>query len=70
MYFNLEAEMSRSGIKNDDIAKVIDKDERTVRNKKAGITPFTFNETILIRDKFFPKLTLEYLFEKAPTNNE
>ena len=65
MYANLEAEMTRVGIKNEDIAKVIKRDERTVRNKRAGVTAFTLDETLAIRDKFFPELSLEYLFERT-----
>ena len=64
MYPNLEAEMTRNGIKNEDIAKAIDRDERTVRNKRSGATEFTFNEALAIRDKFFPSLTLEYIFKQ------
>ena len=65
MYSNLEAEMTRNGIKNGDIAKVIKKDERTVRNKRAGTTEFTLTETFAIRDNFFPELSLEYLFKQT-----
>ena len=65
MYPNLEAEMVRKGIKNEDIAKAIDRDERTIRNKRSGSTEFTFNEVLIIRDKFFPIHTLEYLFEQS-----
>lgn len=65
MYANLEAEMTRVGIKNEDLAKVIGRDERTVRNKRAGVTEFTLNETLAIRGKFFPNMTLEYLFERS-----
>lgn len=64
MYANLEAEMTRIDIKNEDIAKVIKRDERTVRNKRAGVTAFTLDETFAIRDNFFPELSLEYLFKR------
>lgn len=64
MYPNLEAEMTRNGIKNEDIAKAIGRDERTVRNKRSGATEFTFSEALAIRDKFFPSLTLEYIFKQ------
>ena len=70
MYFNLEAEMVRSGLKNEDLAKAIKRDERTVRNKRSGTTEFTLNETFIIRDTFFPKLSLEYLFEKTEHTEE
>lgn len=65
MYKNLEAEMIRYDVSNDDIAKVINKNSRTVRNKRAGTTVFTLPEIIAIRDTFFPKLKLEYLFEQT-----
>lgn len=68
MYPNLEAEMARKKIRNEAIAKVIDKDVRSVRNKKAGVTEFTFNETVQIRDKFFPGVSLEYLFEQEDSD--
>ena len=65
MYRNLKAEMIRNNINNDDIAKAIHKDARTVRNKMSGATQFTFPETTIIRDSFFPKLKLEYLIEQS-----
>lgn len=65
MYPNLEAEMARNNVRNEDIAKAIKKDERTIRNKRSGATDFTWNETLIIRDVFFPNLQLEYLFEKS-----
>ena len=65
MYPNLEAEMVRNGIKNEDLAKAIERDERTIRNKKSGTTEFTFNEALVIRNKFFPVHALEYLFEQS-----
>lgn len=65
MYPNLEAEMARNNVRNEDIAKAIKKDVRTVRNKRSGVTEFTWNETLIIRDKFFQKLTLEYLFNQS-----
>lgn len=64
MYRNLRAEMVKLDISNDDISKLIHKDARTVRNRMSGATDFTFSETILIRDSFFPKMKLEYLFKR------
>lgn len=65
MYPNLEAEMARNNVRNEDIAKAIKKDERTIRNKRSGVTDFTWNETLIIRNVFFPSLQLEYLFEQS-----
>lgn len=65
MYPNLEAEMVRHNIKNDDIAKALGRDSRTIRSKRSGTTDFTLTETFLIKETFFPKLKLEYLFEQS-----
>lgn len=65
MYKNLKAEMARHDVKNLDIAKTINKDPRTVTNKITGVTEFTIEETFRIKDTFFPKLELEYLFEQT-----
>jgi len=64
MYHNLEAEMARNSIDVNDIAKAIDVNEKTVRNKLSGKTKFIFDETIMIKDTFFPDLDLQYLFAK------
>ena len=64
MYPNLEAEMKRRNISNDDIAKVLNKGARTIRSKRSGESEFTLNECMMIRDSFFVSLTIEYLFSK------
>lgn len=56
--------MIRSEVSNEDISRAIDRDVRTVRNKMSGTTEFTFSEATIIRDNFFPTVSLEYLFEK------
>lgn len=64
MYSNLEAEMRRHGISNEECAEAIGKDVRTFRNKKNGISDFSISESRMIRDLFFPTLELDYLFEQ------
>ena len=70
MYANLEAEMIRTGVENRDLARIIGKNERTVRNKKSGETEFTYAEALAIRDNLFPELTLEYLMKKTTNVSE
>lgn len=65
MLNNLKAEMARYGVSSADIAKAIEKAERSVRDKIKGVYDFTLPEAILVRDKFFPGMSLEYLFEGA-----
>lgn len=73
MNANLYAEMKRFGVSVHDIQSAIGKTEKTVFNKLSGRTEFTFPETVVIRDSFFPSQRLEYLFApsvKAKRNGE
>lgn len=65
MLRNLLAEIGRNRIKQIDIAKALKVNEKTLRNKLNQITAFTFPETVIIRDEFFPDLDLEYLFANS-----
>lgn len=59
---NLEAEMARYGVTNNDIKSLLGCSDRTVTNKLNGETDFTVPEALKIRNTFFPNLRLEYLF--------
>lgn len=60
---NLSAEMVRFGIGVPDLQRVLNCTDRTVRNKLSGVTEFSVNEALTIRDSFFPGLRIEYLFQ-------
>ena len=62
MFPNLNAELSRYNIDAKGLAKIIGCSEKTARNKLKGLTEFTLSE-IQAMLKFFPGLTLAYLFE-------
>lgn len=62
MLNNLKAEMARADITRADIAKEVGKTPKAVSDKLRGKTPFTLEEAIKIRVKFFPDMELEYLF--------
>lgn len=62
MKHNLEAEISRKGIKKKDIAAELRIDEKTLRNKIKGQTDFVWSEAVQIRDRFFPDIDINYLF--------
>lgn len=70
MLSNLKAEIARKDLKTEDIAKALDVNEKTVRNKISGITPFTFPESLVVRDSFFPELDIEYLFRESQEKPE
>ena len=63
MFPNLRAEMARGNIKATIMAEVLEISYDSVINKINGRTDFTRTEIFKIRDKFFPSLTLEYLFK-------
>lgn len=64
MYPNLNAEIARHGIKTKDIVKVLGISEKSVRNKLNGKTQFTIPEALKIRNKLFPKMTVDLLFSE------
>lgn len=59
---NLLAEMTRYGVRIEDIQSLLKCSEGTVKNKLGNKTEFSFQECIKIRDEFFPGYRLEYLF--------
>lgn len=61
-YPNLRAEMSRVGIKQTDIAKLLGVREATISKKMNGKSAFDINEAFLIKETFFSDLTIDYLF--------
>ena len=62
MLANLQTEMERHGVTNRDIARLLGKTERTVRDKISGRFDFSVSEAKRIRDAFFPNVRIEYLF--------
>lgn len=64
MYPNLRAEMAMFNIKPKDIAKLLNISRQAVSSKMLGQPPFTLAEAFQIRDKFFPKMSLDILFSR------
>lgn len=62
-YRNLEAELSRYGIARKDIAAVLGLNVNTVSEKLSNPDRLKLKEAQTIRRTFFPKLTMEYLFD-------
>ena len=66
-YPNLDAEMTRRKIKRDQIADLINKGSETVSSRITGSRgDFYEHEAQEIRDKYFPGLSLDYLFSQKP----
>ncbi|BFN04330.1 hypothetical protein OR62_05385 [Clostridium tetani] len=65
MYNNLEAEIVRKKIKKPLIAKEIGRTYNTLNLKIAGKYPFTYDEALIIQEKFFPECDFKELFKKS-----
>lgn len=70
MLCNLKAEMARRSISILDIAKEIGRTDRSVREKISGRTQFSMPEAAMVRDKFFPGYSLEYLFTNEQSDDQ
>lgn len=62
MYPNLNAEMSRIGIEQKDIAKALNKGADGVSLKFNGKRAWLLEEAKKIKSEFFPNLSIDYLF--------
>jgi hypothetical protein len=65
MFPNLRAEMARQRIDGTTISEKIGCTPKTFSNKMTGRTEFTRAEIFKIQKYFFPKLSIDYLFEEA-----
>ena len=63
MFNNLKAELVRINKTQGDLAKLLEITEKQVSLKINRHAEFTISECILIRNTYFPNLTLDYLFE-------
>lgn len=65
MYPNLKAEMGRNGLKGKDLAETIGLGQKTFSKKMTGKAEFTLGQARKIKSRFFPGLSLDYLFEES-----
>lgn len=62
-YNNLRAEFVRLNMSpHIGVANALDCSERVARNRLNRETRFTVDEAIKIREKYFPEMTIDYLF--------
>lgn len=60
----LETEIFERGIKKKTIAAKLGITEKTLSNKMNGISPFTWDEVLLIHSTFFPDILPVELFKR------
>ena len=65
-YPNLEAEMKRSGVSREDIAEALELHVSGVYLMLSGKRNLPIYRAKIIRDKFFPQMKLDYLFDQSP----
>lgn len=65
MYRNLEAELARAGITKKQLADFLQVKPSTICEKLSKPSRLKLCEAKAIRTRFFPSLTMEYLFEEA-----
>lgn len=61
----LTAEIARRGIKKKAIAESLGICSKSLCNKLAGRSPFTWPEVVVVRNRFFPDMTPDYLFKRS-----
>lgn len=62
---NIDIARKEKGISIVDIADYLSVRSQTVSDKLKGKYPFTFQEAMLVQEKFFPEYELKYLFTLA-----
>lgn len=62
---NIDIARKEKGISIVDIADYLSVRSQTVSDKLKGKYPFTFQEAMLVQEKFFPEYELKYLFTPA-----
>lgn len=62
-YITLVGEMAKKNITNEAVASLLGIHRNSVYNKLKGITSFSVEEAIVIRDNFFPDSDINTLFE-------
>ena len=63
-YVNLKAELARCGVKQIDLAKLLNVREGTISDKINGKSTFDIEEAFKIKKTFFPEFSLDYLFSR------
>jgi plasmid maintenance system antidote protein VapI len=66
MYKNLMLEMAKEGISNEQIAEETGMHRNSVANKISGVTDFTVQQAVTIRNRFFANIDFMYLYKRFP----
>lgn len=64
IYPELEAGLAGKGIRKTEVCRLLDIVPRTLSNKFAGVSHFTVEEAIRIKEQWFEGIPIEKLFQK------
>ncbi|MDE6708360.1 MAG: hypothetical protein K2K06_10045 [Oscillospiraceae bacterium] len=64
VYPELEAQLAKKGCYKMELAKMLGIMPRTLSNKMSGVSHFTIEEAMKIRDEWFSDIPIEKLFRK------
>lgn len=62
-YINLKEKMASRNVKIEDIASLLEIHRNSASNKVNGNSTFSIDESIKVRNAFFPDLELDFLFQ-------
>lgn len=63
-YLNLKGEMAKKNITMEELSKLLGIHRNSVANKINGDSNFSVEEAFMIQKRYFPQLSLNYLFRK------
>jgi transcriptional regulator with XRE-family HTH domain len=67
---NLKAEMAREGISQEELAEFLKMTPTNLRGKFTGRVKWSLNECKRIINRYFPTLTIDYLFADTDNPND
>lgn len=65
MFTNLEVELTRKQLSKKDLSSLTEIEYKTLLNKMSGKTLFNCKDMMNIKNKVFPELTIDYLFDES-----
>lgn len=64
MYANLKMLMALKGVTIEDLAKLLGVHRNTIANKLDGESEFSFDQAIMIHDRYFSEYRIKYVFAR------
>ena len=63
-YLNLKGEMAKRDITTEKISNLLNLHRNSVSNKLKGLSSFSIDEAMKVKDAYFPDCAIEELFKK------